>query len=71
MNIYEKVEKEQKIVDRIGYSICIILMALSIFFTANCFRYYVDEDYNKRCHELANDPRASFCDPWILAIFDP
>ena len=71
MNIFEKVEKEQKIVDRIGYSVFTILMALMIFFTANIFRYYVDDDYNRRCHELAEDPRAAFCDPWVLAIFDP
>lgn len=71
MNIFEKVEKEQKLVDRIGYSVFAILAALMIFFTANCFRYYVDEDYNKRCHELAEDPRAAFCDPWVLAIFNP
>lgn len=71
MNTFEKVEKEQKLVDRIGYSVFAILAALMIFFTANCFRYYTDEDYNKRCHELAEDPRAAFCDPWVLAIFDP
>lgn len=71
MNIWEKVEKEQKIVDRIGYTIFGIFMALIIFFTVNCFRYYTDEDYNKRCHELTNNPWTAFCDPWVLAIFDP
>lgn len=71
MNIWEKLEKEAKIVDRIGYTIFGILMALVIFFTVNVFRYYTDKEYNKRCHELKDDPRSSFCDPWVLAIFDP
>lgn len=71
MNIWEKHEKEMKMIDKIGYTLFGIFMALVMFFTVNVFRYYTDKEYNKRCHELVNDPRAAFCDPWVLAIFDP